>query len=143
MKTELIFSEVTECNHNMIHCRKANGEQYSIKANKARLMEIYATAKELADFNLRMWNTIREEYNKRFEIVDAEKIYSAEEIDEAEKNWREYGLTKASEMQHHNDVVRERSFKVSGFFDAGSWAYDNYVKYRKLAEQAKGGLSNR
>lgn len=138
--SELIFSEVTECNHAYIHCRKANGTQYSIKANEKRLMDIYKTAKELADFNLRMWNTIREEYNRRHEIVDAEKIYSAEEISEAERNWREYGLTKASEMRHHNDAVREKRFKVSGFFDAGSWAYDNYAKYRKLAEQAKGGL---
>ncbi len=141
MSEELIFSEVTECNHGYIHCRKVNGEQYSIKANQARLTDIYKTAKDLADFNLRMWNTIREEYNRRYEIVDAEKIYSAEEIDEAEKNWRKYGITKASEMRHHNESIRERYFKVSGFFDAGSWAYDNYVKYRKLAEQAKGGLT--
>ena len=139
--TELIFSEVTECNHNMIHCRKANGTEYSIKANRKRLEDIYKTAKDLADFNLRMWNTIREEYDRRHEIVDAERFYSAEEIDEAEKNWRKYGITKAGKMRYHNESIRERRFKVSGFFDAGSWAYDNYAKYRKLAEQAKGGLT--
>ena len=139
MSEELISSEVTECNHNMIHCRKANGTEYSIKANRKRLEDIYMTARDNASFYFQMYSQLKTEYEKRRNEFDKIKRYSDEEIEEA-KNWRKYGLIAASEMEWKNKTRLEKFYKVSGFYDACSWAYDMYAKYDKLARQAKGGL---
>ena len=138
MKTEYCFFDVVECNHAYVHCRN-NGEEWSVKANEYRLKEIFDQANDLANFYRRMADDLYIEYQNRHDAVDNLKTYSEEEI-KAAANWRKYGLTKQSEMRWHNDEVKEKRFKVSGFFDALDYAWKQRDKYTKLAQQAKSGL---
>lgn len=130
--------DVVECNHAYIHC-KADGDEWSVKANADRLQEIYEYANRLRIEYTTMANTLYPEYQRRREEVNKEKIYTPEEIEE-KRDWRKYGIGADANLKYHNEQVRERRWQVSGFYDALDWAWNQRDKYGKLAQQAKGGL---
>ena len=134
------LGNVTGCNKSWIHINN-NGEQKSIKANEERLREILRVAAENEVFYGRMWDEIKELYEREKEKVERRYHFITDEmIKEAFNRSQKEGLDLSWRKDSNNEECIRKYSGAFGIFTGARYASERGIEAHKLKEQAKGAL---
>mgnify|MGYP000929347717 CR=1 FL=1 len=134
------LGNVTGCNKSWIHINN-NGEQKRIKANEERLREILRVSVENEIFYGRMWNEVKELYEREKEKVERRYHFITDEmIEEAFKRSHKEGLDLSWRKDSNNEECIRQYSGAFGIFTGAKYASDHRIEAHKLKEQAKGAL---
>lgn len=134
--------DVAECNRSFIFLKMEDSEELNrIHTTAARLRLILKQAREDAAFYERMYREVKNLYDLRSKEVDQKWQYiTDEQIAEVRaKDEMDGWMLGLSKDSHNVDCVRERS-KLSGIFEAASYAMEREREAVRIGKQAEGAL---